>query len=154
CRSAIARVSSNTIDSSAPGLTPILVSTNRATLISSISEMSKPDSLDTSMLTVVAPPQPSPAGAGGPADARRPPGSPVHGRAGLLVLGFVSRIGVHDFRDQPVPHDVGAGQFRNVDIVDTTEDVGRGAQTRPGATGQVDLSDVTGDHHLGAETQP
>ena len=50
CRSAIAAVSSSTIDSSAAGLTFILRMTKRATLTSSSSETSMPDSLDTSML--------------------------------------------------------------------------------------------------------
>ena len=52
CRSAIAAVSSSTIESSAAGCTFILPMTNRATLISSSSETSMPDSLDTSMLMI------------------------------------------------------------------------------------------------------
>ncbi|SGO35910.1 Uncharacterised protein [Mycobacterium tuberculosis] len=50
CRSAIAAVSSSSIDNSAHGLTSILAMTNRATLTSSASETSMPDSLATSML--------------------------------------------------------------------------------------------------------
>src|SRR4029450_5110219 len=103
CRSAIAAVSSSTIDSSAAGLIFILRMTNRATLINSCSETSMPDSLDTSMLTR------SPSRSG----ARRAPLGPVHLR-GLLGLG----VGADDLGGQPVPHDVGAGEFGDVDVVD------------------------------------
>ena len=106
CRSAIAAVSSNIIDSSAAGLTFILRITNRATLISSSSDTSMPDSLDTSMLTR------SPSGSG----ARCAPLGPVHQR-GLLGPG----VGVDDVRYQPVPDDVGAGEFAEVNVVDAVE---------------------------------
>src|SRR5438105_10734168 len=110
CRSAIAAVSSNIIDSSAAGLTFILRITNRATLISSSSDTSMPDSLDTSMLTR------SPSGSG----ARCAPLGPVHQR-GLLGPG----VGVDDVRYQPVPDDVGAGEFAEVNVVDAVENAHR-----------------------------
>src|SRR5690348_14336512 len=106
CRSAIAAVSSNTIDSSAAGLTSIWVMTNFATLINSDSATSNPDSLATSI--VIA----SPA-------TRAASRSPVHRQPGLLMAS----VGVHDFGDQPVANHVGAGEFRNVDVVDPVEDV-------------------------------
>ena len=59
CRSAIAAESSNNMDSSAAGLTSIRAMANRATLMSSVSEISIPDSLDTSMLMPRSPPLPA-----------------------------------------------------------------------------------------------
>ena len=50
CRSAIVAESTRTIDSSAAGWTSIRAITKRATLINSGSEMSMPDSFETSML--------------------------------------------------------------------------------------------------------
>ncbi len=48
----MAALSTSTIDNSAAGFTSILAMTKRATLISSSSETSMPDSLDTSMLMI------------------------------------------------------------------------------------------------------
>src|SRR5690348_13019876 len=127
CRSAIAAVSSSTIDSSAAGFTFILRMTNRATLISSSSDTSMPDSLDTSMLTR------SPSRSG----PRRAPLGPVH-QSGLLGLG----IRVDDFGYQPVPDHIGAGEFGEVDVIDAVEDAHRSTQTRRCATRQVDLRDI------------
>src|SRR5215207_6957739 len=124
CRSAIAAVSSRTIESSAAGLTFILRMTNRATLISSSSETSMPDSLDTSMLTR------SPSRS----TARRAPLRPIHQR-GLLGFG----VGVDDVGDQPVPHDVGARELGEMDVLDAVENAHRRAQARGGAAWQVDL---------------
>src|ERR1700738_2582547 len=122
--------------------------TNRATLTSSTSETSMPDSLDTSMLirdslafarwaawttssTIAA--------------AGCPPSRPVHSVAGLLV----SRVGVHDFPDQAMTHHIRTGQLRNVNVVDVLENVDRRPQPRPCTTRQVDLGDIAGDDHLG-----
>src|SRR3954451_4823656 len=115
CRSAIAAVSRSTIESSAEGFTFILPMTNRATLTNSSSETSMPDSLDTSMLTR------SPSRPG----ARRAPLRPVHQRG---LLGFGVRI--DDVGNQAVAHDVGAGEFGEVDVVDTIEDPHRRPQPR------------------------
>src|SRR3954470_17085303 len=139
CRSAIAGMSSNTIESSAAGLTFILRMTNRATLISSSSETSMPDSLDTSMLTR------SPSRSG----ARRAPLGPVHQRG---LLGF--RVGVDDVGDQPVPHNVGAGEFGEMDVVDSVQNVHRRAQARACPTGEVYLRYVACHNDLRAEAQP
>jgi hypothetical protein len=38
----------------------------------------------------------------------------------------VACVGIHDFGDQPMADDVGAGQFGDVNIVDAFEDVDRG----------------------------
>src|ERR1700757_5450 len=141
CRSAIAAVSSSTIDSSALALTSNLAMTNRATLTNSASETSMPDSLDTSMLI-----GPSSTTAG----TRRPPSRPIHCQAGFFEL----RIGVNDFRDQPVAHHVHTGQLRDVDVVDTVEDLDCRPQTGPGAPRKVDLGDVPGDDDLRPKTQP
>jgi len=94
-----------------------------------------PDSLATSILTALSPTA---------ADARRPPRCPVHRQPGLLV----SCVGVHDLRDQPMPHHVGAGQLRDVNVIDTVEDVDRGPQPRPIAARQVDLRNIPGDNDL------
>src|ERR1700733_3593703 len=138
CRSAMAAVSSNTIDSSAAGFTSIWVMTNFATLINSDSETSIPDSLATSMVTGA-----SPAARGA---ARRP----IHRQPGL----FVSRVGIHDFGDQPVANHVGAGELRDVDVLDSVEDVDRRAQSRSVVAWQVDLRNVAGNNNFGAEPQP
>src|ERR1700753_437034 len=138
CRSAIAAVSNSTIDSSAAGLTSIWVMTNLATLINSDSETSIPDSLATSIVTDASP------AAGGPCCSR------VHRQAGLLL----SRIGVHDFGDQPVADHVGTGQLGNVNVVDTVEDVARRPQTRLSGPRQVHLRNIAGDNDFGAEAQP
>src|SRR4051812_47813566 len=132
CRSAIDAVSSSTIESSAAGFTFILRMTNRATLTSSSSETSMPDSLDTSMLTR------SPSRSG----ARGAPLCPVH-QFGLLGFG----VGVDDIGDEPVADDVGAGEFGEVDVVDAIENVHRPSQARGGAAGQVHLCDVTCDNN-------
>src|ERR1700758_3033921 len=141
CRSAIAAVSSSTIDSSALGLTSILAMTNRATLTNSASETSMPDSLDTSMLI-------------GPlsttAGTRRPPSCPIQCQAGF----FKFRICINDFRDQPVAHHVNTGQLGDVDVVDASQDLDRRPQTGPGAAGEVDLGDVPRDNDLRPKTQP
>src|SRR5262245_61694470 len=139
CRSAIAAVSSSTIESSAAGFTFILRMTNRATLINSSSETSMPDSLDTSMLTG------SPSRSG----ARGAPLGPVHQRR-LLRLG----VSVDDFRDQPVPYHVGAGEFGEVNVVDSVEYPHRRAQTRGGAAGQIHLCDIARHNDFGVEPQP
>src|SRR3954447_10558589 len=147
-RSAIAAVSSRTIESSADGCTFILRMTNRATLISSSSETSMPDSLDTSMLMVV----PLPPGPAGGTRRRRPsrsggaPLRPVH-ECGLLRLG----IRVHDLGDQPVPHHVGACQLGEVNIVDAVEDPHRGTQAGIRPAGEVDLRDIAGHNDFGVE---
>src|SRR5215207_9706549 len=139
CRSAMAAVSSSTIESSAAGLTFILRMTNRATLINSPSETSMPDSLDTSMLTR------SPSRSG----ARRAPLGPVHQR-GLLRFG----VGVDDVGDQPVPHDVGTGEFGEVDVVDAVENAHRRTQARRGAAWQVHLRDVARDNDFRPKAKP
>src|ERR1700757_4689516 len=144
CRSAIAAVSNSTIDNSALGLTSILAITNRATLTSSASETSMPDSLDTSMLIGC-----SPHSSSATTDARRPPRRPVHPQAGFLEFG----VGVDDFGNEPVAHHVHTGQLRYFDVVDVFQDVDRRAQTGSGAARQVDLGDVPGDDHLGPEAQ-
>src|ERR1700744_4114011 len=141
CRSAMAAVSSRTIESSAPGLTSILVMTNRATLTNSASETSIPDSLETSMLIGG-----SPAGTG----TRRPPRRPVHSRAGFLVF----RVGIDDLGDQAVPHHVDTRQLGDVDVLDVVENVDGRTQAGPRPAGQVDLGHVPRHDDLGSETQP
>src|ERR1700712_2345038 len=98
--------------------------TNRATLTSSASETSTPDSLDTSMLMrdslafdrcAAWTPSSTIASAG------CPPSRPVYSVGGLLV----SRVGVHDFPHQAMTYHIRAGQLRNVNIVDVLEDVDR-----------------------------
>src|SRR5882757_11177612 len=139
CRSAIAAVSSSTIESSAAGVTFILRMTNLATLTSSSSETSMPDSLDTSMLT----PSPSRSTAGGA------PLRPIHqGIAGLRLF-----VRVDDFGDQPMPDNVCASEFGEVDIVDAVEDLHHRTQARGCAAGQIYLRDVAGDDDLRAKAQ-
>src|SRR5882757_6343498 len=142
CRSAIAAVSSSSIDSSAAGLTSILAMTNRATLTSSASATSTPDSLDTSMVIRHS--------SSATTHARRPPGRPVQPQAGLLVFG----VGVDDLGNEPMAHHIHTGQLGEMDVVDVVQDVDRRPQAGPGAARQVDLGDVPGDDHLGPEPQP
>src|SRR5438270_5745172 len=143
CRSAIAAVSSSTIDSSALGLTSIRAITNFATLTNSASETSMPDSLETSILMS------SSRSSSATACTRGASRSPVHPRARLFVAG----IGVDDLRNQPVAHHIDAGQLRDVDVVDALEDVHRRPQAGTGATGKVDLGHVPGDDDLRPETE-
>src|SRR6476620_479770 len=139
CRSAIAAVSSHNMDSSAAGFTSIRAMTNLATLTSSVSETSTPDSLDTSMVM-----RRSPSRTAGRGSALRP----VHRR---WFLG--SGVGVDDFGHQPMAHHVGAGEFGEVDVADFAKYVLGGPKARRRAAWQIDLSDVTGDDHLRAKSQ-
>src|SRR6201991_2591618 len=139
------------MDSSASGLTPISSSAYRATArIASVST-STPDSLAISMdIVVVVPlgsaPMPGTATTGGAA------GHGVDGLGCLLfLLGVIPRIRVNDLRDQPVPDDVGAGQFGEVHVLDALQDLPHDFETAGCPAGQVDLSDVPGDHNLGTE---
>ena len=69
-----------------------------------------------------------------------------------LLLGVVLRVRVDDPADEAVPHDVGAREPREVDVVDVVEHPGD--QLQPArAGGQVDLGHVAGDHHLRAEPE-
>src|SRR3954471_22341986 len=137
-RSAISAVSKSTIDSSAAGFTFILRMTNRATLISSSSDTSMPDSLDTSMLTR------SPSRS----CTRCAPLGPVYQR-GLLGPG----VGVDDVRNQPMPDDVGAGELAEVDVIDAVENAHRRAQARRRSAGQVDLCNVARHNDFRVETE-
>src|ERR1700730_15812676 len=139
CRSAIAAVSSSTIESSAAGFTFIFAMTNRATLTSSSSETSMPDSLDTSMLTR------SPSRPGARGTTLRP----VHLR-GFLGFG----VGVDDLGDQAVAHDVGAGELGEVNVVDAVEDPHRCPQAGVGPARQVYLRDIPRHNYFRVEPQP
>src|ERR1700679_2765803 len=115
--------------------------TNFATLINSDSETSIPDSLATSMVMTLSPTA---------AYARGPSLGPIQPQPGLLV----SRVGIDDFGDQPVADHIGTGPLRDVDVVDTVQDIDRRTQTRPAGSRQVDLRNIAGDNDFGAESQP
>src|SRR3954471_19693734 len=116
-------MSTSRMESSASGLTPISSSAYRATArIASVST-STPDSLAISMdIVVVVPlgsaPTPGTATTGGTA------GHGVDGLSGeLFLLGVVLRVRVNDLGDQTMPDDVGAGQLREVHVLDTVQDL-------------------------------
>ena len=69
--------------------------------------------------------------------------------AGSRILAYASTIS----DDQPVPDDVAAGEFGEVDVVDPVEDLARRAKARTGPARQVDLRDVAGDDDLRTEAQ-
>ena len=54
------------------------------------------------------------------------------------MFGFVAGVGVDDLGDQPVPDDVDAAQFGDIDVVDVVEDVHGGPQTGSRAAGQIE----------------
>src|SRR4051794_11817808 len=70
---------------------------------------------------------------------------------GALLRRVPARVGVDDVGDQPVPHDIGAGQLREVHVIDVGEDLAHDVQAGAHAGGQVDLGDVAGDHDLRPE---
>ena len=77
------------------------------------------------------------------------------GREGVpLGRGVPPAVGVDDVGDQPVPHDVGAGQLAEVEVVDAVEDLAHHLQAGHLAARQVDLRDVAGDDDLRAEPEP
>src|ERR687890_1393008 len=132
-------MSTSRIDSSASGLTPISSSACRATArIASVST-STPDSLAISMdMWCVNPrksaPTPGAATAGGTAG---------HGVDGLLLPCVVAGVRVDDVAYQPVPDDVGAGQLREVHVLERAEDLAHHPQAARGAGREVDLGHVT-----------
>ena len=140
CRSAIAAVSSSTIESSAAGLTFILRMTNRATLTSSSSETSMPDSLDTSMLTRLT-------FAVGRRDARR---CARFISAGSSDLAYASTIS-DTSRCRTTSALVSSAKWMSSMPSRMSH-----RRTQPGrrATGQVHLRDVAGDNDLRPEAQP
>src|ERR1700753_2504125 len=142
------------MDSSASGLTPISSRACRATArIASVST-STPDSLAISMDIVVRLPLDS-APASGTATTGGTTGHGVDGLCGgLFQVGVVTRIGVNDLGDQPVAHDVGAGQLGEVHVLDILQDLSHDLEATGGAARQVDLGDVAGDHDLGTEPEP
>ena len=83
-------------------------------------------------------------------------GSRASGRSGGGGLrgGVPAFVGVDDVADEPVPDDVGAGQVREVDVLDVAEDLADDPQAALRTPGKVHLGDVTGDHDLRAETEP
>src|SRR5688500_14497532 len=103
--------STHSTDSSAIGLTFISPSTNRQMPASSASSTAISDSLATSTGTPSAPL---------PASAGRPDGRP---RAGGLLGRVPALVGVDDVAHQAVTDDVGAGQGREVHILDAVEDL-------------------------------
>src|SRR4051812_15272692 len=115
-------MSTSRIDSSASGLTPISSRACRATArIASVST-STPDSLAISMdiavrLPLGSAPAPRAATGGGAI------GDGVDGLSGAFLVVVVTRVGVDDLGDEPMPHDVGAGQLGEVDILDILQDV-------------------------------
>src|SRR5919202_5708134 len=144
-------MSTSRIDSSASGFTPISSSACRATArIASVST-STPDSLAISM----------DMWCGNPRESAPPPGAATtggtagHGMNGLLLLaGVEAGVGVDDLAHQPVPDDVGAGELREVHVLDVAEDLPHHPQAARGAAGEVDLGDVASHNDLGAETEP
>src|SRR5271165_4125654 len=105
----MAAVSSSTIDSSALGLTSILRMTNRATLTSSASETSMPDSLETSMLIN------------------------AHAMAHHIRTGQLGEVDVVDVV-QDVDHrpQTGSGAAREIDLGDVSSHDDLGSEAQPG----------------------
>src|SRR6185295_7631966 len=109
-------MSTRRIDSSASGLTPISSRACRATARIAPVSTSTPDSLAISMDIVVRlplglAPTPGAATAGGAS------GYGVNGLCCLLfLLDVVTRVRVDDLGDQPVTHDVGAGELGEVHV--------------------------------------
>src|SRR5580693_4452290 len=145
CSSVMVRSSTSSTESSASGWIRIWSSVNRATAASPTSSTSMPASLAISMLIGVL--AALPPGGPGPLNPSMPP-------VQLLGLRVVALVRVDDLADQPVPHDVVAGEPREVDVLDAVEDVLHHTEPADLAGRQVDLGHVAGHHHPGAEAQP
>ena len=168
--------SSSTTDSSASGLIRIASRTKRPSSVSATSSTATPDSLLISMLILA-----SVLGLARSLGLRLAPSAASGARALIVVVpasalglrtvltpgfaaawcavlggfdGVPALVGVDDLADQPVPDDVGAGQVREMDVVDVAEDLADDLQPAARAARQVDLGDVAGDDHLRAEAQP
>src|SRR5690349_799938 len=145
CSSVMVRSSTSSTESSASGWIRIWSSVNRATAASPTSSTSMPASLAISMLIGVL--AALPPGGSGPLNPLMPP-------VQLLSLRVVALVRVDDLADQPVPHDVVAGEPCEVDVLDAVEDVLHHAEPADLAGRQVDLGNVAGHHHPGPEAQP